>query len=136
MNIFLDTNIFLDLLFKRTGSEQAERIFQLIQNQLYNGFVADITLLNIDYIAQKQSRNVRQFLYFIEQNFVVLGAENRDILTALELDNDDLEDNVQFVLAKKSSCNLIISNDNSFLQVDIPVVNSSDFVEKYGINLE
>ncbi|MCK4711170.1 MAG: PIN domain-containing protein [Gammaproteobacteria bacterium] len=136
MKLFLDTNIFLDLLFKRTGSEQAERIFQLIQNQLYNGFVADITLLNIDYIAQKQSRNVRQFLYFIEQNFVVLGAENRDILTALELDNDDLEDNVQFVLAKKSSCNLIISNDNSFLQVDIPVVNSSDFVEKYGINLE
>ena len=87
-------------------------------------------------VAQKQSRNVRQFLYFVEQNFVVLGAENRDILTALELDNDDLEDNVQFVLAKKSSCNLIISNDKSFLQVDIPVVNSIDFVEKYGINFE
>ena len=136
MKLFLDTNIFLDLLFKRAGSEQAERIFQLIQGQLYKGFVADITLLNIDYIARKQSRNVRQFLYFVEQSFVVLGAENRDILAALELDNDDLEDNVQFVLAKKSSCSLIISNDKSFLQVDIPVVNSSDFVEKYGINFE
>jgi predicted nucleic acid-binding protein len=136
MNIFLDTNIFLDLLFKRMGSEQAERIFQLIQSQLYKGFVADITLLNIDYIARKQSCNVRQFLYFVEQNFNVLGTENKDILAALDLDNDDLEDNVQFVLAKKSCCNLIISNDKSFSQLDIPVINSRNFVEKYEVNFE
>jgi predicted nucleic acid-binding protein len=118
------------------GSEQAERIFQLIQSQLYKGFVADITLLNIDYIARKQSCNVRQFLYFVEQNFNVLGTENKDILAALDLDNDDLEDNVQFVLAKKSCCNLIISNDKSFSQLDIPVINSRNFVEKYEVNFE
>jgi len=134
MKIFLDTNVFFDLLFNRTGNDQAQKIIQLIQNQIYAGFVADISLLNIDYVANKQSQDVSPFLYFIEQNFVILGADNRDILSALNLDNKDLEVNVQYILAKKSICSLIVSNDKSFPQLDIPVLDSNTFLDKYGMD--
>lgn len=134
MKLFLDTNIFMDMLFEREHGIYAKQIIQLIQNGKHDGCVADITLLNIDYIAKKQRKDVRHFLYFIEKNFVVVGADNRDIYNALRLDNSDLEDNVQVMLAKKLACDLIISNDKNFVSGHLPILDGKLFLSKYSIN--
>ena len=101
MKLFLDTNIFMDMLFDREHGIYAKQIIQLIQNRTHEGYIADITLLNIDYVAKKQSKEIRKFLYFIEKHFIITGADNSDMLAALNLDNSDLEDNVQAVFAKR-----------------------------------
>lgn len=132
MKLFLDTNIFMDLLFERENVSYAKQIIQLIQDGVYEGYVADITILNIDYVAKKQFQKTRQFLNFIEKNFVIVGAENIDIRSALKLDNRDLEDNLQYVFAEKASCDLIISNDKTFIQAGISVVDSELFIEQYS----
>ncbi len=133
MKIFLDTNIFLDMLLRREQSANAKQIIQLIQDGLYQGYVADITLLDIDYVAKKQKQDIRKFFYFVEENFKIIGADNSDILNALDVKNSDLEDNLQYILAKKSACYLIISNDKKFLKKEIPVLDSESFLIKYGI---
>ncbi len=132
MKLFLDTNIFMDLLFERENYIYAKQIIQLIQDGVYEGYVADITILNIDYVAKKQCQKIRNFLHLIENNFVIVGAENIDIRSALKLDNRDLEDNLQYVFAEKSSCDLIISNDKAFIQAGISVVDSELFIEQYN----
>lgn len=76
MNIFLDTNIFLEVLLKRKEFENALRILNAIERGLFKGFVLDITLLNIDYIVRKQQKNTKNFLEKIQQNFRVIGANN------------------------------------------------------------
>lgn len=43
----------------------------------------------------------------------------------------DFEDALQYVLAKKEKCDLIISNDNDFYSPDILTLSSKDFYEKY-----
>ena len=50
MKLFLDTNIFMDMLFERENCISAKQIIQLIQDGIHDGYVADITLLNIDYV--------------------------------------------------------------------------------------
>lgn len=134
MKVFLDTNIFLDMLLGREQSANAKQIIQFIQDGFYQGYVADITLLNIDYVAKKQKKDIRKFFYFIEENFKIVGADNNDVLNALDVKNRDLEDNFQYILAKKSACYLIISNDKTFIKKDIPVLNSESFLIKYGID--
>jgi predicted nucleic acid-binding protein len=54
MKIFVDTNIFLDLILKRDSFDKALLIFNAIEKRVFQGIIADITLLNIDYIAKKQ----------------------------------------------------------------------------------
>jgi len=50
---------------------------------------------------------------------------------ALMLENDDLEDNLQYTLAKENYCEVIVTNDKSFYAKSIQKLSSKEFVEKY-----
>ncbi len=131
MKIFIDTNIFLDLILKRDYFDKALLIFNAIEKRIFEGIIADITILNIDYIAKKQVKDLRDFLKLINLLFTVVGADNNMIEKALRIENNDLEDNLQYLLAKKYECELIITNDKAFYSKDIQTVSSQEFVEKY-----
>ena len=131
MKIFLDTNIFLDFALDRGQADEAEHILNAIESGQFTAYVADITLVNIAYVARKQKESNKRLLYFITKHFTVIGAENREFEQALALDNRDLEDNVQVVLAEKTTCQMIITNDLSFPKEKITVISSVDFVKHY-----
>ncbi len=131
MRIFVDTNIFLDIVFRREEVSAAKRIFTLIESGLFSAYVADITLINIAYIASKQNVDVKSFLHYITRRFTVLGADNSVFEEALQLDNHDFEDNVQLILALKAQCQIIITNDKTFIKEKTDVISSMKFVENY-----
>jgi len=127
MKIFIDTNIFLDLILKREKYKEALQIFNAIEQERFEAFVLDITILNIDYIAKKQTKDIRDFLALINRLFKVIGASNESIKKALELNNNDLEDNLQYITAKDSKCKIIITNDKKFINKDIQLMSSDEF---------
>ena len=131
MKIFLDTNIFLDLILKRKNYKESLLILNAISKGLFDAFILDITLLNIDYIANKQVKDIRSFLNELNKNFTVLGADNAVFTMSLELNHTDLEDNVQYISAKKTNCELILTNAQKFYSPDIITLNSQEFIEKY-----
>jgi len=131
MKLFLDTNIFLDLILKREHFDKALLIFNAIEARLFSGVILDITILNIDYIANKQVKDVKEFLKLVNNYFEVVGASNEMIEQALKIDNKDLEDNLQYLSAINSKCEIIITNDKSFYTKDIETVSSSEFVQRY-----
>ena len=45
MKLFLDTNIFLDLLFKREFYKEALQILNAIEKEQFQGYILDITIL-------------------------------------------------------------------------------------------
>ena len=98
---------------------------------LFEGVIADITLLNIDYIASSQSKEIKEFIAIVNQTFSVVGADNAMFGLALDLPNDDLEDSIQYLCAKTSSCNIIITNDRSFYKGKIKVLDSKAFVDQF-----
>ena len=131
MKIFVDTNIFLDLILQREHFDKSLLILNAIEKKLFSGVVLDISILNIDYIAKKQVTDVKKFLKLINKQFEVVGATNEMIENALEIDNADLEDNLQYIAAKKSNCDIVITNDKSFLIKEIVTLSSSAFINKY-----
>jgi len=130
MKIFLDTNILLDLLLEREKVKEAMIILNSIDRGVYEGVILDITLINIDYISRKQQVNAKEFLKLLVQNCKVIGADNNLSIEALDLDNNDFEDSLQYVCAKNSGCEYIISNDKKFYHGEIEVLSSSEFVNK------
>jgi len=133
MKIFIDTNIFLDIVFEREYAQEGLMIFKAVKNHIFDAFIADITIVNIDYVSKKVNSDIRPYLQAIENNFTILGADNILISEALHIDNNDLEDNLQYLLAMKSSCEYIITNDKSFYQGKIKTINSNAFVEQFLI---
>jgi predicted nucleic acid-binding protein len=134
MKIFIDTNIFLDLLLKREKYSYALMIFNAIDQKIFEGIILDITILNIDYIANKQAKELKEFLLIINDKFTIKGASNISIKEALEINNDDLEDNLQYIVAKKSKATLIITNDKKFYKGTLDTMTSQKFVDEYLSN--
>ena len=132
MKIFIDTNIFLDLILKREFYKESLIIFNAIEKDIFEGIILDITLLNIDYIAKKQIKDIQEFLLLVNSLFKIYGADNSMIKKALEINNPDLEDNLQYVCAEKLDCACIISNDKKFYSMGrIPILTSEKFIHKY-----
>ncbi len=131
MKIFVDTNIFLDIALQREKLNEALMIFKSVKSGIFEGVIADITIVNIDYISRKAEGDVRAYLQAIEKSFSIVGANNAIVKASLALANKDLEDNIQYLLAKELSCDCIVSNDKSFYKGEIEVLNSDAFIEKF-----
>lgn len=131
MKIFVDTNIFLDLILKREKFHDALLLFNAVEKNLFFGVILDITVLNIDYIAKKQVKDIKEFIGVINRYFSVAGVSNEMIAEALEIKNNDLEDTLQYLSTKNLKCDCIITNDKSFYQADIETLSSSEFIKKY-----
>ncbi len=131
MKLFIDTNIFLDLILKRENFNDALLIFNAIEKKLFDAIILDITILNIDYIAKKQVKNIKEFIKLVNSNFSVTGVSNEMIAKALEIENSDFEDTLQYLAAKSTNCKCIVTNDKSFYKADIQTLSSSQFIEKY-----
>jgi len=131
VKIFVDTNVFLDILFKRGDYNAALSIFKAVKNRVFDGVVADISIVNIAYISRKVDVDIRAYLLAIEKSFSVMGADNTIIQDALMLENNDIEDNIQYLLALYGECDCIVSNDKAFYRGDVEVMDSSEFVERY-----
>jgi predicted nucleic acid-binding protein len=135
MKIFVDTNIFLDVLLARENYPSSLRVLEGVPAGEWEGVVLDITLLNIDYVARKQTKDIRGFLSLVNDVFKVIGAGNEEMEEALAMETPDLEDNLQYLCALRSGCELIVSNDRDFVRGKIPVMSSGEFVKRAQSNL-
>lgn len=131
MKIFIDTNIFLDLILKRESFHDALLVFNAVEKNLFSGVILDITVLNIDYVAKKQVKDIKEFIRLINSNFSVVGVSNEMIFEALEIGNSDFEDTLQYLSAKSLDCDCIITNDKNFHKANIETLTSSEFVKRY-----
>ena len=131
MKIFIDTNIFLDLILRREYYKESMLILNAIEHKIFVGYILDITILNIDYIAKKQVKDIREFLNLVNQTCIISGATNKHIKNALNIENNDLEDNLQYLSAKENRCDIIITNDKNFYSKDIKIMSSFEFTNKF-----
>ena len=131
MRVFVDTNVFLDIALRRERYHESLIVFKAIKERIFEGYVADITLVNIDYVSRKMEGDVLRFLAAIERYHTIVGADNRVIRDAMALGHDDFEDAVQYRLASEYQCDCIVTNDASFYSGEIETLSSDTFVEKY-----
>ena len=70
----------------------------------------------------------------------VIGFSNKEVAQTCTLMKEDknykdLANTMQYILAKKEGCDLIISNDERFYALDIELMSSKEFCKRVGIEI-
>ena len=133
--VFFDANIILDVFDPQRPSskESLETYIYILENKIELFTSCDI-ITTIYYVyAKKNKTDVLNKIEDTNKTLTVIDFSNKEIAQTCQLMREnphfkDLEDTIQYILAKKEGCEAIISNDKNFYSEDIPVMSSKAFV--------
>ena len=129
MNLFLDTNVLIDITANREPfSRWAIKIFKDSKNGRWRLSTSSISILTIYYIIEKQigSTQAKRILKILLNRLEVQDVTKRELLTGLTTKFKVYEDSVQHECAKLcNSVNYIITRNkkdfkNSIIEVLSP----------------
>lgn len=134
MKVFVDTNIFIDILLDRKPfSKDAKMVYKLCENGLIEGYIAPITINNIYYVCRKakEIESIKVYLADISTYFNIAPMNNESIIKANRLNINDYEDALQYAMAMQETCEYIITrNGKDFKHVtNIQVLSADDFLK-------
>lgn len=138
MKLFLDANIFLDIYDNTRSFHQYSReLYKYVSKNKNKLYTSCDLITTIYYINSKIDKNQALLnIQDINKTLKVIEFSNKEIVQTCDLmliDNDyvDLEDTIQYIMAKKIKCDLIISNDKNFVSKDIELMTSKQFCTKF-----
>jgi predicted nucleic acid-binding protein len=130
--LFIDSDILLDLLLERRPFDKfTELLLEESRKNRLDTYTSALILANIHYIISKRfDKNIaKKQLRLLVGMIKTLPLEPDDIANALNSEHSDFEDTVQFYIAQKNNCDLIISrNIKHYKKFDIPVLTAADFL--------
>ena len=130
--IFVDANVINDIFdANRPFHEASFACLQACLQQNITLVTSCDLVTTIYYITTKTQGREKalQALAQIQSIFEIALFANRELDAAVQLmqankDYKDLEDTIQYILAKNNACELILSNDAKFVAKDLQVINS------------
>jgi len=115
-NLFLDTNIVIDVIANRIPfSYPAAKLFDYAENGKINLFISALSYSHIYYILKKTSSHkaMLTILRNIEEMTTTLNVTKEIISTALHTDFADFEDAIQYNTALVAkTIDAIVTHDN------------------------
>ena len=121
-HIFVDTNVLVggysgDAKFQK-DDDCLRYLFSLTGKRLYISSLSVAQLISV-YQKKKSNAEITAVVRDLQHRFNIIDFTAKDIDAALKDTGADIEDNVQFVLAKKQKCYIVVTNnykDYRFLQ--------------------
>jgi len=133
MNIFLDTNVVLDHILEREPHyEASSAAIQAALERKYVLYVSASCITDIFYIARRygiDTKDIKEQLGSMLSFVDIIGITRSDILKALRIECDDLEDALQAQCAAKIKADYIITRDTDFNGYGVKVVSPKEFIE-------
>ncbi len=134
--VFLDANIIADIYDKnRPFHEQSrEAIKILLATKDVTLFTSCDIITTLYYILRKSGKEeALSAIIKINELCSVVEFSNKEIeescnLMKKNIKYKDLEDTIQYVMAKKVDCDLILSNDKGFVSEDLVLMRSVEFI--------
>jgi hypothetical protein len=135
--VFLDANIFLDNEDNTRDLEQnsLKVLSYLIENDIKLYTSCDLITTIYYILSKKDKQKALDAVERINQFCRIIEFSNNEVFQTCQLmkENEnykDLEDTIQYILAKKEGCDLILSNDKNFVSEDIELLSTKEFLEK------
>ena len=132
-NIFLDTNVVLDLVLSNRPNHKFTKL--LVEKlESYNIFISEDMITTIYYISKNNKKEILEFLNIIidEWNVVCFNkiVMKKGVKFALK-NNKDLEDTLQCFCANMNSCEILLTNDKKFVKCcdDIEIITTEQFLK-------
>ena len=132
MNVFIDTNIIMDVLLDRQpflGGSQ--RIWLLAERGKINGQVSVLSFSNIYYIVRKLkgADAAMAMMTMLRDTFTPVPCSEQVLHQAIDADIKDFEDAIQYFSALRADASCILSRNSShFPSADIPVLSPDEFL--------
>lgn len=137
-NLFLDTNVVIDLLGEREPFyESAAKIATLADKGKIQIFVSALTYSTVYYLLVRFEN--REIVKEKMRKFKLI-AETADLTDkivdkGLASKFSDFEDSLQYYCALKVDCNIIITrNGKDFKESDIPVLTPDEYLNRLKTN--
>ncbi|MBQ9610384.1 MAG: PIN domain-containing protein [Lachnospiraceae bacterium] len=114
MDILIDTNIILNLVFKRDRYEVSTEIFKQISKNGYAAYITASTVTDLFYIIRKSLHDIESTYNTMEYIFKlvnVLGVMPEDITDAFQCRWKDFEDCVQYTTAINNNIDYVITEN-------------------------
>lgn len=137
--IFLDANILVDFIDQKRTMHHWSKILiiECLEKNMRLYTSCDI-ITTVYYLGAKidkkqaltQVSHLNTFCKIID--FSNSDVEHTCSLMQRDASFTDFEDTLQYILAKKSLCDLIISNDKNFISPDLPLMSSREFCETFS----
>ncbi len=137
-NIFIDANIFIDIFNpNRKLHKFSLSFYRYCLEQRYQLFTSCDLITTIYYIDSKVDKQQALLnIQDINRTLKVIEFSNKEVEQTCNLmiedkDYKDLEDTIQYIMAKKYECDMIISNDKNFISKDIELLTSEEFCKRF-----
>jgi predicted nucleic acid-binding protein len=135
-NLFIDTNIVIDLLAKREPFYfDAATLFSMADKKQIQLSVSSLTIANTNYILLRQmdANKSKSILKKLKLLVKILPLDAHIVELALNDETfSDFEDGLQYFTAKENGQDLIITrNLKDFRNSLLPTMNTKEFVEKF-----
>jgi predicted nucleic acid-binding protein len=131
-HLFLDTNIALDLLAKRTPFyPEAAHLFSLADKKKLTLSISSLCIADLHYILSRQNpeSEVRKILRKFRILVQVLPLDEKIIDLALNSEFKDFEDAIQYFTALENDQDAIISrNTRDYKKSRITVMTAGEFI--------
>lgn len=133
-NIFIDTNIVIDLLSRREPYfEEAATLFSLADKKQIELTVSSLTIANTSYalLRQMESNKAKSILRKLRLIVKILPLDDKIVGLALNDDTfSDFEDGLQYFTALENGQDLIITrNLKDFKNSKLPTLTARQFIE-------
>ena len=132
MNILVDTNVILDVLFDRAPFvKNSTTIMGRVERRTVNGMLCATTLTTIHYLACKHigKNNGTAAIKKLLQIYQVAPVDYQVLLLALDSGFKDYEDSVLHSAAIKAGAEAIVTrNIKDFALSELPVFTPEEFI--------
>ena len=132
--LFIDTNIIIDLLSRRTPFyDESAELFSLADQKIIKLSISSLTIANTSYTLLRQtgSQKAKEILRKLRLIVDILPLDDKIIGVALNDDSfNDFEDGLQYFTAIENKQDLIITrNLKDFKASKLPVLTARQFLE-------
>ena len=133
-NIFVDTNIIIDLLAKRDlFYKDAQALFTLSDKKEIQLCISSLSFANAYYSIVKHHKDIdaKKYLAKFKVLVKVLPLEDKAIELALASDFNDFEVGLQYFIAMDNESDIIITrNKKNFKNAKIPVMTAGEYIRR------
>lgn len=134
MRVFIDTNIFLDLLWKREGFlDDSLRVFDLAVDGKFELLISDLSIANIKYITRKDypAEKFYEVMAVFRPVFIIVPVGETAVDKALALKADDFEDALQYFSAVQAQTDFLLTRSiKDYTFATMQVLTPSDFLKR------
>jgi predicted nucleic acid-binding protein len=138
MNVFLDTNVLMDVLLERKPFVvESRKVWFLAERGRIRGLLSALTFANVYYIVRKirGPEAATTMMKMLRDSFSPVALDEQILNQAMDAGFADFEDAIQYFSALRADAACLLTRDPThFPRSHLPVLSPADFLATHSFD--